>query len=38
MRKWLAFGIQVPFVAMMWVACSGDDTTEPTRAIPPFKT
>jgi hypothetical protein len=24
MRKWLALGVQVPFVAMMWVACSGD--------------
>ncbi len=25
MRKWLALGVQVPFVAMMWVACNGDN-------------
>ena len=29
MRKWLAFGITVPFVAMMWAGCNGgDDTTD----------
>lgn len=26
MRKWLAVSIQIPFIAMMWVACSGDDS------------
>ncbi len=26
MRKWLALGVQVPFIAMMWVACSSDNT------------
>jgi hypothetical protein len=26
MRKWLALGVQVPFLAMMWVACNGDNT------------
>ncbi len=27
MRKWLAFTIQVPFIAMVWAGCSGDDTS-----------
>jgi hypothetical protein len=27
MRKWLAFAVQIPFVAMMWAGCSGDDTS-----------
>jgi len=27
MRKWLVLAVQLPFVALMWAGCNGDDTS-----------